>query len=614
MASDFTNERTIKYLNKDFQGFKRDLMKFSQAHHSGVFQDFNETSPGMAILELQAYVGDVLSFYQDQQFDELKHDSAVQIENVVANAKSLGYRPSGKRASRGVETFFVEVPATTQGTTRVPDDLYSPIMRKGAKMQGPNGVMFESLDDIVFSASAPTPDTDNVRMVTGSRFDDTTGMPTHFALRKDVQIIAGETKSEAFSVGDFQRFRSIELSSEDVIEVLSVLDSDGNEWTEVDYLAQETVFASDSNSNSDSDVVPYVLKLQSVPRRFITDRDPLTNKTSLIFGSGDGVSFDDELLPNLADLALPLPGRKTFSSFAIDPQNFLKTRSLGMSPFNTTLTVTYRVGGGSQTNVQAGSIKNVSAATLDFVTTGLDPVKRSAVLGSIECVNLKNTEGGGEADTIPEIKANAGAFFAAQDRVVTKEDYIARIMSIPARFGKPEKVSVKRSAINASSLDVHILAKDVDGHLTQATPTLVGNIATYVKRYRMLTDGVNILQTSIINVKVDFGVVASPKVGRSEVLANCLAVVRDYLDIDHFQIGQPIILSDILSELQSVDGVISVYKLNVKNIFGMRPDGLSYSTFRYDTQAATANNILYCPDDGIFEVKFPTKDIVGEAK
>lgn len=612
MATDF-KERTIKYINKDFQSFKRDLMEFTKAHHSGVFQDFNESSPGMALLELSAYIGDVLSFYQDMQFEEMRQETARQIENVTSFAKTLGYRPAGKRSARGIVSVFVEVPATTQNGTRVPDDAYSPIMRQGSQFQGPSGVVFETLSDVIFSASVPSDNTDAIRMVTGSQFDTSTGLPTFFALRKDVEVIAGTTKTDTVSVGNFEQFKTIELSEEDVIEVLSVVDSDGNDWTEVDYLPQEVVFNATTNDGSDSRVVPYVLKLKAVPRRFITDMDPVTNKTTLIFGSGDGVNFDDELIPNVSDFALPISGRQSFSSFSIDPQNFLKTRTLGLSPFNTTLTITYRVGGGEQTNVAPGTIKSVNSAVLEFMTTNLNPQTKANVIGSIECLNMKKTEGGAGAESIAEIKANSAAFFAAQDRVVTKEDYIARLFSMPSKFGKIEKAFVRKDAVNDMGLDIHILTKDENGFMSQASQTLTQNIKRYLAPYRMLTDGVNLLKTDIINIQIDFGVVISPKFNRNEVLTKCLSVLKDYLSIDNMQIGQPIVISDLMSLLQNVVGVVSVYDLKVKGVAGTH-NGRDYSTNSVDLNAWTQNGIVYCPENSIFEIKYPNKDINGASK
>jgi Baseplate J-like protein len=606
----FLQSRPIRYLNKDFNGFKRDLMKFSQAHHSGAFQDFNETSPGMALLELTAYIGDVLSFYQDMQFEELKFATARQTKNVVSIAKQLGYRPSGKRAASVVQSFFVEVPATTIGGVRVPDDTFSPILTVGGQALGPNGVTFETLDDIYFSASTPT----DPRFVTGSRFTDGTGLPTYFAIRKDIDAIAGKTVSDTFSLTQFTPFLQLGLSQPNVIEVLSVVDSDGNDWYEVDYLAQDTVFTSDVNTTADSSVVPFVMKLQTVPRRFITDYDPTTGLTSLIFGSGDGVNYDDQLVPNLADMALPLPGRATFSSFNIDPQNFLKTRTLGLSPYGTSLTVNYRVGGGLQTNVPPGSVNSVGSVNLNFTSTGLDPVKMGGVVGSVQTFNFQSSQGGNDAETVSEIKANASAFFATQNRTVTREDYIARVLSLPAKYGAPYKVFVETDPVNTNALDIHILSVDANGFLTQATTTLVQNIQTYLAGTRMLTDAVNIMQADIINLRVRFGVVISPKATRTEVLSKCLATVQDYLTTDNMQIGTPIALTDLSSQLQGVLGVVSVYKLEFSNMFGLQQNGQTYSSVRFDVKANTSNKIIYCPSDSIFEVKYPIVDIAGESK
>jgi hypothetical protein len=607
MAVDFVKERSIKYFNKDFQGFKRDLIKFSQAHFSGSLQDYNESSPTMALIELVAYVGDVLSFYQDMQFEELKQESARQIKNVVAIAKQLGYKPAGKRAARGKQTFFIEVPATTLGKEVVPDPLYLPKLAKGAKVQGPNGVVFETLDVVDFNVST----TDYPVASVGSQFDNATGMPTFFAVKKDVEITAGETITESFSIGDFQQFFTLELTSADVIEVLNVTDSDGNSWYEVDYLAQELIFDENLNQTDDNSNVPYVLKLIPAPRRFITDRDPETEKTKLIFGSGDGINFDDELVPNLSDLALPLPGRRTFTTFSLDPQNILKTATLGMSPSNTTLTISYRVGGGSQTNIPPGSITAINEAVLDFGSTNLNAIKKSSVESSLEAINVSSTEGGGDAETISEIKSNSSAFFATQSRAVTKEDFMARVLTLPAKFGKPEKVYVKRNNTNSFAVDLHVLAKNENGFLTTASSTLKSNIKTYLTPYRMITDAVNILDSLIINLRLSFGIVVSPKFNRSEVLGKCLFLLKDYFDINKIQIGQPIIISDIASELQSMLGVVSVYKLDFINVFGT-VDGLSYSSTRFSI--VPRNNIIYCPENSIFEIKFPNTDITGAAK
>lgn len=616
MSIDF-KEKNVKYLNRDFSSFKRDLMEYTKAHQSGAFQDYNETSSGMAILELVSYVGDVLSHYQDMQFEELK-ENAKQIENVTSFAKALGYRPSGKRPSIGIVSVLCEVPSRQENGEYIPNEIYCPVLRESSKLQGPNGVVFETIEDVIFSASAPTEGTSITRMVTGSQFDPDTGVPTFFALRKDVQVIAAETITDVVQVGSFEQHKEIELSYEDVVEVLSVNDSDGNEWTEVDFLAQETVYDFVTNSDTDNTLVPYVLKLRSVPRRFITNRDPLTNKTTLIFGSGDGVSFDDALIPNAASFALPASGKSKISSFSIDPQNFLKTSTLGLSPSSTVLSIDYRVGGGSKTNVPQGSIKSFVNAVLDFSSVGLDPSAKARVEESIECINVSKIDGGNQEESVEEIKANRAAYFAAQDRVVTREDYVARLYSLPAKCGKVEKVYVRRDALNARAINIHILSKDSDGVLSQASTTLIKNIKKFLSSYRMLTDGVNLMTTDIINLSIEFGVVVSTKLNRNKVLSKCLSTLKDNLSNDKLQIGQPLVLSDLTSLLQAIEGVISVYSFKIKNVFGSR-DGLDYSdnlgnSVRFDVQSWTQNGILYCPENSIFQIKYPNKDIFGEAR
>jgi hypothetical protein len=250
----------------------------------------------------------------------------------------------------------------------------------------------------------------------------------------------------------------------------------------------------------------------------------------------------------------------------------------------------------------------------DFGSTGLDQTKKSAVVNSLETVNPQRMRDGGPEESVREIKANSSAFFATQRRAVTREDYIVHVYALPEKFGRVSKVSVKQNQLTGKSMDVHVLSQDSDGHLVQASETLLSNIKTYLSPYRMLTDGVNLLQTSIINLGLDFGIVVSTKYNRSEILTRCISVLKDYFDLSNMQVGHPIVYSDITAKLQNVRGVISVYKLQFRNLLGDRGSGVSYSTTRFDVTANTMSGILYCPPDSIFEIKYPAKDIRGEAK
>lgn len=610
MPTNAIKEADVKYLNKDFQTFKRDLMEYARAHFSGVFSDYNEASPGMMLLELQAYVGDVLAFYLDQQFNEMRMQTAQQEKNIQLFAKSKGYRPRGPAASSVTQAFFVEVPVAA-GTDQ-PDYRFAPRLLPGTRVMGPNGSYFETYEEINFASG--TVESPLTYVVTER--DPNTNNPTKFALKKTVAMMAGKTVSDDVVVTSFEPFFRYELSQPDVIEIISVIDANSDVWYETDFLSQDTVIVPVANSDSNSDTVPYVMKLLTVPRRFTTDRDIISGKTSLQFGSGDGLSYDDEIIPNIADMALPIPGRGYYSNFVLDPQNFLKTTSLGMSPI-VDFTITYRVGGGPQTNVPVGTIKSVDTFSYDFSTTFVSPTDQAtaqAVIASLETINVTKADGGSPAETASEIKANSDAYFAAQQRAVTREDYMTHILSMPSKFGRPEKVFIVRDANNPLALNIHVLAKDAAGHLEVAAPALKSNIATYLKKLRMLTDGVNILDGKIINFGVSFGVVIGSKFNRTEVLSQCLQAMKDYFSTDRMQIGQPIVKSDVESTLQSINGVVSVYDLSFTNLFG-HVGNFEYSNVRHDlSPSGMKNGIVYCPSDAIFEIMNPNIDIVGETK
>jgi Baseplate J-like protein len=597
----------VKYLNKDFESFKRDLMRYAQAHFSGSFKDYNEASPGMTILELQAYVGDVLAYYMDQQFQEIKKETSRQTENI--EAKTRGYKPKGQRAARVPLYWMVAVPASSSDGKFVPDISLLPQLRAGSQARGPSGVVFETVQDVDFKDYQPG----DVQVYK----TDKNGQVTHFAVRVLSDAIGAHTVSEVLQTPtNFAPWLKMPLAQSNVIEVVDVTDEQGNRWYQVDWLAQDVVFDQIVNTSTDQSIVPYVLRYRPAPRRFVVDTSISEGITYLQFGNGQGTSFNDELIPNIANMALPLAGRKNFTNIAIDPQNFLKTSTLGLSPYSTRLLARYRIGGGQETNVDAFTINKPIQALFDTIPPGVDITKANQVRTSIECINLVPSSGGGPAETPDEIKSNADSYFAAQARAVTREDYLAQIFTMPERFGRVEKAYVKPSEYNPFAVDLHVLGVDSNGWLVKPTPTLQENIRTYFTKLRMITEGINIMPAYIINIGVSFGIVVSPQYNRSEVLTNCLNVIKSYLQTSNMQIGEPIVLSDIRAQIQEVIGVISVYKLDVLAQYGRNPDtGLTYnSDVHFDVSGNTKHGIVYCPLDSVFEVRYPDRDILGETK
>ncbi len=609
MANAALKATDVRYVNKDFESFKRDLMRYAQAHFSGSFRDYNEASPGMTILELQAYIGDVLAFYMDQQFLEIKQETARQIDNVEAFARMRGYKPKGKRAARVGVQFVVAVPASSSAGKLVPDMSLVQKMLAGSQALGPNGTVFETIQDVDFSQFSPGD-------VQPSQFDNN-GQVTFFAVRAATECLGARTVQEVITApATFTPFLKMPLGQPDIVEVVDVVDQQGNRWFEVDWLAQSVVYDQIVNTGSDQSTVPYVLRWRSAPRRFVVERRLSDNTTFLQFGNGEGKQFNDQLIPSVANLALPVPGRRTFTNFAIDPQNFLKTSTLGLSPNGTQLLVRYRVGGGTETNIDAFAINKPGTITWEAIPAGVDQAKALAIRASLECINLNPSDGGGPAETIDEIKTNAGSYFAAQQRAVTKDDYLAHVFTMPERFGRIEKAYIKPSDFNAHAVDLHILTKDASKLLARPTVTLQQNIKTYFAKLRMVTEGINILPAFVIDIGATFGVVISPQFNRAEVLTNCLATLKDYLKIDNLQIGEPLVLSDMKAQLQNVIGVISVYKLDISSFFGLNPaTGLRYrEDVSFDVSANTKHGIVYAPPDSVFEVHYPDRDIVGETK
>ena len=606
MATNYQKKRNIKYLNRDFDSYKRDLIEHFKIYFGDTVQDFNESSIGMQLTELVAFMGDNLSYYLDRKVDESFLETAREKKNIFKHAKQLGFKAFGKTSAVGVVDGYIKVPAITTDALISPDLRYAGTIKRGAKLKSNSGETYETLVDADFSTS-------DVSIEVAER-DSSTGQPKTYALRKEaIDVKAGETKTATFSIGAYAPFTKITISEDDVLEVLSVTDAEGNKWYEVDYLAQDTVFDGVANTSADAANVPYVLKLRSVPYRFVTEYNIDTNRMSLVFGTGDAQNFDGELIPDLGELALPLYGKDSFTDFFLDPQNFLKTRTMGLAPVNTTLYVSYRVGGGAKTNAGAGEVSTVSNSTFDVADSTLSTSVIKDIAGSFSVLNPRPVQGGKDEMTIDEIKSLVAANFAAQGRLVTAEDFVIRTLSMPAKFGSVFRAATKSSAINKNAVELIILSKDSNGYVTVAPLDLKKNIKTYLSRFRMMTDSIEELDGEIINLAVNFGVLSSPDFIKSEVLSNCIIALQEYFAIDRWQIGQPINLTSIYALLAAIPGVLSVIELKFINRVG-NYDNRTYSNTQHNISENTENGIIYCKENAIFEIKFLGKDIIGSAR
>ena len=614
--------KQIQYLNKDFDGFKQKLLEFAQVYYPDTYNDFSDTSAGLMLIEMAAYVGDVLSYYGDNQVQENFLEFAKQRDNLLSLAYTHGYFPQvTTAATTGVDIFQLVPSTTTYGSVR-PDYNYAMILANGAQIQSSNdsSVFFYIEDQVNFTTSGSfDPTAVSVYSVDGSN------NPNFYLLKKTAQASAGTLKSAEFTFTTPEKFATIQIQDTNIIEIVSITDSDGNRWYEVPYLAQETIFdpvtntaANDPTLAQYNETTPYLLKTKKVPRRWVK-RFKSDNTLEIQFGPGVSSNPDEIITPNSDNIGLGLPYGTDKLTTAWDPANFTYTKTYGVAPSNTTLTVQYLVGGGAESNVSVQSLTVLSSGSVSFFGSGLDSTLQETVSGSLAFSNAEAATGGGDGDTNEDIRRKSIAQYPTQLRTVTKDDYAIRALSLPSKYGKISKVYVtqeNQEAIKNSeelydtnTLSLYVLSQNNINDLIVADPALKENLRIFLAEYRMLTDAIRIKDAFIINIGVNFDVILLPNFNTQTVLNACINALKDYFDIDKWQINQPILINNVRNVIDNVDGVQTVKKLEFINKVG-ESDG--YSKLAYDIKGATINEILYPSlDPSVFEIKYPDTDIQG---
>jgi hypothetical protein len=629
------NTKDIQYLNKDFTDYRQALIDFAKTYYPTTYNDFSPADPGTMFIEMAAYVGDVLSYYQDNQIQENFLQYAKEKDNLLTLAYMFGYKPKVTTASTTLVDIFQLLPSTLSGGVYVPDYDYALIIGENAVINSTTNTnaSFITLDKVDFGFSSSMDPTE----VSVYQINNTTNNPEYYLLKKSVRAISGEIKSTTFSFGAPTRFPSVTLNDANIVKVLDVTDSDGNLWYETPYLAQETIFDEIQNiEQNDPDLaqynntVPYLLRLRRVPRRFVT-RFSSTDTLRMEFGSGLSNSYakldqtlpptnDETIIPNSDNVGLGLPEGISKLDTAFDPANFLYTEAYGVAPYNTTLTVRYIVGGGIESNVGSNTLNTLGTLSITTKSDGLNANLLAQVQGTLAVNNPNAAVGGEDGDSLDELRLNSIANFSSQLRAVTKDDYIVRVMSMPARLGTVAKVYIEQDQAlskndttdsiidsNPLSLSMYVLGYNANKKLTQTNIALKRNIRNFLGKYRMLTDAVNIKDAYYINISVKFDIIVLPNFNSNEVLNNCLNQLKSYFDISNWQINQPIVISEITNMLLKVKGVQNVVKLEFNNL-----SGGNYSPYGYDVESAIRNNVLYPSlDPSIFEVRFPDTDIQG---
>jgi len=611
-------ERDIRYIDRDFNSLRSSLIQYSKTYFPNTFNDFTDTSTGMLFMEMAAYVGDVLSFYLDNQIQETFIQKARQTTNLYALAYSLGYVPKITTAATSTISFYQQVPAILSGSVYVPDFNYSLIIPENTQVTSNTNSLQKFLieDAIDFSASSSLdPTIVSVYQISGVN-------PTYFLLKKDRKAISATVNTEQFTFTNAVKFDTRTIRATNIIGVLDCIDTNGNEWYEVPNLAQENVFNSIRNTNTNDPnysldtEVPYILELKTVQRRFAT-RFMDSGSLQLQFGAGSTQSTTEEIIPNPDNVGLGLPFEKTKLTTAFSPVNFVFTNTYGIAPYNTTLTIRYLTGGGASANVEAGSLTQVDDSNIVFVNPNLpNATLANQIFDSIATNNELAADGGMDGDTIEEIRQNSLGNFQNQLRTVTTQDYLVRSLSMPANLGviakahaEPQKIGDYQAGELPTVLDLYILSYDINKKLRTASALLKRNLQTYLSEYRMINDSINIKDAYIINIGVNFDIIVAPNFNNSETITKCIDSLTNYFSIDKWQINEPILMKDLFILLDKVQGVQTVQDVQVVNLTGT---SLGYSDFAYDVNGAMIDNVIYPSiDPMVFEVKNPNQDIKG---
>jgi hypothetical protein len=610
-------KRDIKYVNKDFSTLRASLIDYAKTYFPTTYNDFSPSSPGMMFMEMAAYVGDVMSFYLDNQIQETYLQYARQTDNLFELAYMFGYKPNVTGVATTTIDLYQQIPSKLSASVYVPDFDYCLLIGDNAVVSSTsnNETRFLIQDSVDFSVSS-SQDPTEVTIFQTAGTD-----PVSYLLKKSRQAISATINSIDFTFTTPVQFDTRTIAAENIVGILDVVDSDSNTWYEVDYLAQDTIYSgikntnpNDPNRSSGNADTPYILQLEQVQRRFAT-RFVDSGSLQIQFGAGTASDTDENIVPNPNNVGLGLPFKQSKLTTAYSPTNFIFTKTYGIAPSNTTLTIRYLTGGGVQANVPSNDLTIVTG-NINFLNPNLNPTTANTYRASLAVNNPEAAVGGQDGDSIEEIRQNTISNYQTQLRNVTQDDYLVRALSMPARYGVISKAYIEQTKVanlgigeTPTTLDLYVLTYNRNKHLVNASTALKQNLSTYLSQYRVIGDSVRIKDAFVINIGVNFDIIVAPNFNSNEVILAAITAVREYFNINNWQINQPILLKDLNLLIDNIDGVQTVSNVEIVNLTG---EALGYSNYAYDVKGATVNNVVYPSiDPMVFEVKYPNVDIKG---
>ena len=592
----------IKYTSRDFESIRDSLVEHAKRYYPDTYKDFNEASFGSLMLDTVAYVGDMLSFYLDFQANECFLDTALEYQNIVKLSKQLGYKYAGRPTAHGELSFYILCPANDGGSA--PDADYMPKLNRKSQFNSSGGGSYMLTEDVDFSHS-------NNEIVV-AKVDSTSGVPTHYAVKARGRIISGVLRRELINVGEYTKLLKLELPGGDAVsEILSITDSQGNQYYEVDYLSQDIVYKEFPNpTSSDQELTPKLLKPVVVPRRFIVERE--VGSTFLQFGFGSESDLASDKIVDPSNILLKQHGKDYMTDSSFDPNNFTTTDKLGVSPSDTTLEIVFRINSAAGTNAPVGAVTVVADPIISFKNASeLSTTKIKDVRASLESINESPILGDLQFRDSAAIKSHARGAFYSQNRAVTSEDYKVLTYSMAPQFGSVKRVNTVLDQDSFKrNLNMYVISEDVSGKLITSNDSIKQNLKTWISNYKMMNDTIDILDARIVNLGIDFGVVSEPSVNKLEVLNSCIDAIAS-----HFrqtpEIGESFHITRIYSILNELPGVIDTYKVDV-----VQKTGEDYANIKFNISSNLSSDRRYVkiPQNVIYEIKYPDSDVRGTVK
>ena len=596
-----------RYLAKDFDAYRAEMSEHARIYFGDRIKDISESGLGGLVIDTCAMVGDSLSFYLDHQYNELDASTAVEAKNIQRLARAAGVKLSGASpAFVSDQRFFVKVPAIRSNGTWVPDVSLLPIVQAGSVVSD-GTIEFVLLEDVNLAAVDVTG-----ALVASVKIMDRAadGTPRTFSVSSIGPCTSGRTIEEAFSIGNsFVPFRRITLSQRDVTQVISVVDSLGNVYYEVNALTHDTVYRARRNPTAQHDGVELIIDPIPAPYRFTTDYDQQLRQVTLVFGGGSATTLEDDAVPDPTTFAIPFRGRRTFDRISITPQRLLQTRTLGVAATNVQLIVTYRSGGGLSHNIPAQRLGSVRSATLRFPNAA-SPSLIAAVKATLATSNDSDARGGDDPLSLDDIRTVIPAARSAQERIVTRDDLVARVYSMSTEFGRVFRAAASTDPVNPTSSQLYIVSRDADGHLATSPDALKRNLVVWLNPYRLIADAIDIRDAQIINVGVSFEIVVTAGLNKTLVLSRAATAIAQQLSQAKLAIDQSISIDSLKNAIFSITGVAAISSLAFTSLSGA-VGTRQYPGQVFDVNAQLHNGFLVPPRGGIFELRYSDFDIAG---